>query len=114
MVLNWDYSWHVAVDRHSQRLSPSPEKKSLAFIRFSGRAIDAALKLFAKQAGEDSFGGLSLRSSPIFGGGMEIRTIGNFLSYYENVRGRTIRVIKHVPRNKIDWTYKEGKFTLRI
>ena len=43
---------------------------------------------------------------------MEITTIKPFLDYYEKLRGRTQRVIKCIPPEKIDWTYKEGKFTL--
>jgi uncharacterized damage-inducible protein DinB len=43
---------------------------------------------------------------------MEISTIESFLDYYEKVRGRTRRVIKCIPPEKIEWTYREGKFTL--
>src|SRR5918911_4973580 len=43
---------------------------------------------------------------------MEIKTVNSFLEYFERVRGRTLRVIKCIPPEKIDWTYKEGKFTL--
>ena len=43
---------------------------------------------------------------------MEITTIKPFLDYYERLRGRTLRVIRCVPPEKIDWTYGEGKFTL--
>jgi uncharacterized damage-inducible protein DinB len=42
---------------------------------------------------------------------MEIENIETFLSYYEKVRERTLRVIKCIPPEKIEWTYKEGKFT---
>jgi uncharacterized damage-inducible protein DinB len=42
---------------------------------------------------------------------VEIRTIGPFLDYYENIRRRTLKVIKCIPPDKIDWTYREGKFT---
>ena len=42
---------------------------------------------------------------------MQIETVGPFLDYYEKLRRRTLRVIKCVPPDKIDWTYKEGKFT---
>ena len=42
---------------------------------------------------------------------MEIESIGPFLDYFERVRGRTLRVIKSIPREHIDWTYKEGKFS---
>src|SRR5258706_15978173 len=43
---------------------------------------------------------------------MEITTVKPFLDYYERLRGRTLRVIKCIPPEKIDWTYREGKFTL--
>ena len=43
---------------------------------------------------------------------MEITDIESFLSYYERLRERTLRVIKCIPPDKIEWTYKAGKFTL--
>lgn len=43
---------------------------------------------------------------------MEIVTVNSFLDYYEKVRARTLRVIKCIPPDKLEWTYKEGKFTL--
>jgi uncharacterized damage-inducible protein DinB len=43
---------------------------------------------------------------------MEITNITSFLDYYERVRARTNRVIKTVPPDKINWAYKEGKFTI--
>ncbi len=43
---------------------------------------------------------------------MQIDDINTFLDYYERIRGRTLRVIKYIPPDKIEWTYKEGKFTL--
>src|SRR5262252_5629139 len=42
---------------------------------------------------------------------MEINTIGPFLEYYEKIRQRTLKVIERIPPDRIDWTYKEGKFT---
>jgi hypothetical protein len=42
---------------------------------------------------------------------MEINTVGPFLDYYEKIRQRTLKVIERIPPDKIDWTYKEGKFT---
>lgn len=35
-----------------------------------------------------------------------------FLDYFERVRERTMRVVKHVPPDRVDWTYRDGKFTL--
>jgi len=42
---------------------------------------------------------------------MEIRTIQPFLEYWKSVRGRTTRVAASIPPERLDWTYKEGKFT---
>jgi uncharacterized damage-inducible protein DinB len=42
---------------------------------------------------------------------MEIRTIDPFLIYYEKIRHRTMRVIKCIPPQRLDWTYQDGKFT---
>ncbi|HYP53221.1 MAG TPA: DinB family protein [Pyrinomonadaceae bacterium] len=43
---------------------------------------------------------------------MEIQTIGPFLEYLERIRQRTMRVAACVPEDKIEWTYRQGKFTL--
>ena len=43
---------------------------------------------------------------------MEINDIQTFLDYYENIRQRTLNVIRCIPQDKFDWTYQEGKFTL--
>lgn len=42
---------------------------------------------------------------------MEIRTIEPFLDYFERIRERTLRVVRSIPTDRFDWTYKEGKFT---
>jgi len=42
---------------------------------------------------------------------MEINSIGPFLDYFEKIRERTLMVVRCIPPEKIDWTYKEGKFT---
>jgi uncharacterized damage-inducible protein DinB len=42
---------------------------------------------------------------------MEIKTIGPFLDYYEKIRQRTLKAIRSIPPERIDWTYQEGKFT---
>ena len=34
------------------------------------------------------------------------------LRYFDRVRERTMRVVACVPPDKVDWTYREGKFTL--
>jgi uncharacterized damage-inducible protein DinB len=43
---------------------------------------------------------------------MEIESIKPFLDYFERVRERTLKVIKSIPPEHIDWTYKEGKFSV--
>jgi uncharacterized damage-inducible protein DinB len=42
---------------------------------------------------------------------MEQERVASFLDYFEKIRGRTLRVIRCIPPEKIDWTYKEGRFT---
>ncbi|HEX8474963.1 MAG TPA: DinB family protein [Pyrinomonadaceae bacterium] len=43
---------------------------------------------------------------------MEIKTVASFLDYFEKIRGRTMRVARCIPPDKLEWTYKAGKFTL--
>ena len=43
---------------------------------------------------------------------MEITTVEGFLKYYGGIRRRTLSVIERIPAEKIDWTYREGKWTL--
>ena len=43
---------------------------------------------------------------------MEIRRVGPFLDYWERIRGRTRRVVDCIPPERMEWTYREGKFTL--
>jgi uncharacterized damage-inducible protein DinB len=43
---------------------------------------------------------------------MEIRSIEKFLSYYERTRAVTSKVINTIPADKLDWSYRPGKFTL--
>jgi len=43
---------------------------------------------------------------------MEIRAIQPFLQYFGNVRERTLRVARCIPREQMEWTYAPGKFTL--
>jgi uncharacterized damage-inducible protein DinB len=38
--------------------------------------------------------------------------VAAFLDYYEKVRGRTSRVVDCIPADRVDWTWREGKFTL--
>jgi uncharacterized damage-inducible protein DinB len=43
---------------------------------------------------------------------MEIRGVGEFLNYFNKVHQRTMNVVSAIPRNKVDWQFREGKFTL--
>jgi len=36
----------------------------------------------------------------------------DFLDYYEKVRARTLKVVKCIPPDKLEWTLQEGKFTM--
>lgn len=42
---------------------------------------------------------------------MEITSMQSFLKYYEKARVQTQRVAQAIPRDKMDWTYQQGKFT---
>jgi uncharacterized damage-inducible protein DinB len=43
---------------------------------------------------------------------MEIRSVRQFLEYWDSVRGRTRRVVTCIPPDKLEWTYRAGAFTL--
>jgi uncharacterized damage-inducible protein DinB len=43
---------------------------------------------------------------------VEIRSVAQFLEYWDSVRGRTRRVIACIPRDQVEWTHQPGKFTL--
>ena len=43
---------------------------------------------------------------------MSMTSVDAFLSYVESVRGRTRRVIEFIPRDQVEWTHREGAFTL--
>lgn len=43
---------------------------------------------------------------------MIIESVDSFLEYWSSVRGRTTRVIRAIPPEHLEWTYREGKFTL--
>jgi len=43
---------------------------------------------------------------------MEIRSVTQFLGYWDNLRGRTRRVVTCIPPDRIEWTYRAGAFTL--
>ncbi len=43
---------------------------------------------------------------------MEIESVESFLEYFEKIRERTLRVVRCIPPEKLEWTYQPGKFTL--
>ena len=43
---------------------------------------------------------------------MEIQSAESFLKYYETVRERTMRVVRCTPPDKIEWTCRDGAFTI--
>lgn len=43
---------------------------------------------------------------------MEIRDLSIFLDYFDKVHERTMRVARCIPADKVDWSYREGKFTV--
>jgi uncharacterized damage-inducible protein DinB len=43
---------------------------------------------------------------------MEIQHIDSFLDYLAKIHQRTMRVARCIPPDKLEWSYREGKFTL--
>jgi uncharacterized damage-inducible protein DinB len=43
---------------------------------------------------------------------MIISTIDGFLAYVDSVRGRTRRVVECIPPDRVEWTHRDGAFTL--
>jgi len=43
---------------------------------------------------------------------MEIHDLEEFLRYYERVRERTLRVARCIPPDRLEWTFRPGRFTL--
>jgi uncharacterized damage-inducible protein DinB len=43
---------------------------------------------------------------------MQIQDLSVFLDYFHKIHQRTMRVAHCIPPDKIDWTYREGQFTL--
>lgn len=43
---------------------------------------------------------------------MEIWDLGIFLDYFGKVHHRTMRVVRCIPPDKVDWSFRQGKFTL--
>ena len=43
---------------------------------------------------------------------MEIRSVDQFLEYWDSLRGRTRRVVAAIPPEHLEWTHRAGAFTL--
>ena len=43
---------------------------------------------------------------------MEVRTVEPFLDYYRRIRQRTNRLLELVPEEKLEWTYRPGKYSI--
>jgi uncharacterized damage-inducible protein DinB len=43
---------------------------------------------------------------------MQIHDVNVFLDYLDRIHQRTLRVARCIPPDKIEWTYRPGKFTL--
>jgi uncharacterized damage-inducible protein DinB len=43
---------------------------------------------------------------------MEVRSVTQFLEYWDSLRGRTRRVVACIPPARIEWSHREGAFTL--
>lgn len=43
---------------------------------------------------------------------MQFNDIQSFLKYYARIKARTRRLFPLIPADKIEWTYRDGKFTI--
>ncbi|HST12548.1 MAG TPA: DinB family protein [Terriglobales bacterium] len=43
---------------------------------------------------------------------MQIQNLPTFLDYLDKIHHRTMRVSRCIPPDKLEWTYREGQFTL--
>lgn len=43
---------------------------------------------------------------------MEILSVDQFLQYWESLRGRTRRVVACIPPERLEWSHRDGAFTL--
>jgi uncharacterized damage-inducible protein DinB len=43
---------------------------------------------------------------------MQIQELSTFFDYLDKVHQRTVRVARCIPADKLEWSYREGKFTL--
>jgi uncharacterized damage-inducible protein DinB len=84
-------------------------KGSSGVIRFPGCGLS--------EAGYRRLRRTSLGANIIWSGrqpkgeNLHITDAGEFVAYFERIRARTRRVIERIPRDRIDWTHSEGKFT---
>ena len=44
---------------------------------------------------------------------MEYKDTAHFLNYYTKIKDRTRRLFEYIPSDKIEWTYRADKFTIR-
>lgn len=43
---------------------------------------------------------------------MKIDNVNEFISYYSKIKKRTQRLLAVIPEDKLEWTFREGKFTI--
>ncbi len=43
---------------------------------------------------------------------MKIENIIDFVGYYSKIKKRTQRLFDYIPEDKLEWTFREGKFTI--
>jgi uncharacterized damage-inducible protein DinB len=43
---------------------------------------------------------------------MQIHDLNVFLDYFDKIHQRTMRVARGIPADKVEWTYRDGQFTL--
>ena len=43
---------------------------------------------------------------------MEVKDINTFLSYFERLHERTLKVIECIPEDKLEWRYRQGVFSM--
>jgi uncharacterized damage-inducible protein DinB len=43
---------------------------------------------------------------------MTIEDINDFIQYYGKIKRRTQRLFQYIPEDKLEWTFREGKFTI--
>jgi len=43
---------------------------------------------------------------------MQIQDLGVFLDYLDKIHRRTVRVARCIPADKLEWSFREGKFTI--